>query len=171
MSLSNVWITSDLHLGHPMAAELRGFNSTIEHDYAIVSNMQIIGKRDKLFILGDVVWDNRHLPILNEIPGIKELIIGNHDRLTTREYLKYFTKIHGFRKYKNFWLSHCPIHPQEIYRATGNIHGHIHNGGDTKNIGHPYFNANVDDNNMNPVNFTTIIKWYENGGSHEATSV
>lgn len=154
---SNVWFVSDLHLGHGHAAKMRGFTSVEEHDAAIVANLQVVGRKDKLFILGDVVWNNNSLKLLSDIPGTKELIIGNHDTLTTKEYLKYFTKVHGFRKYKNFWLSHCPIHPQEIYRCTGNIHGHIHNGGATDNLGHPYFNVNVDCNGMNPTNFSTIL--------------
>lgn len=164
MALSNVWFTSDLHLGHEHAATMRGFDSVVEHDWTLIANLQIIGRKDKLFILGDAVWNNKSLKLLNEIPGTKELIIGNHDSLTTKEYLKYFTKVHGFRKYNNFWLSHCPIHPQEVFRCTGNIHGHIHNGGATKNLGYPYFNVNTDCNNLNPVNLTTIQKWFENGG-------
>ncbi|NIP43115.1 MAG: hypothetical protein GWO28_10505, partial [candidate division Zixibacteria bacterium] len=132
MALSNIWLASDLHLGHEGAAKHRGFDSISDHDEMIIDNFQsLICKRDKLFILGDVVWNNKSLKLLAEIPGTKELIIGNHDTLSTREYLKYFTKVHGFRGYKEFWLSHCPIHPQEIYRCRGNIHGHLHKGAAT----------------------------------------
>jgi calcineurin-like phosphoesterase family protein len=159
--LSNIWFTSDLHLGHKGAASHRGFTSVVEHDWTIISNLNsVVRKRDKLFILGDVCWNNKSLLLLNDIPGIKELIIGNHDTLSTNEYLKYFTKVHGFRKYDKFWLSHCPIHPQELIRGRGNIHGHIHTGGMTGNLGHPYFNVNVDMNNMCPVNLDTIISFY-----------
>ena len=30
-----------------------------------------------------------------------------------------------FKKY-GFWLSHCPVHPNEL-RHKKNIHGHVHN--------------------------------------------
>ena len=162
MSLSNIWFTSDTHLGHKSIAKHRGFSSIEEHDAAVVENMQVIGKRDKLFILGDVAWKRKDLYLLNEIPGTKELIIGNHDTLPTEEYLKYFNKVHGFRQYKHLWLSHCPIHPQEIYRCRGSVHGHLHNGAATKNIGGDYFNVNLDYNDMKPVNFTVIDEYFTN---------
>lgn len=152
-----VWMTSDLHLGHPMSAKLRGFNSVEEHDSTIIYNIKTLcGKRDKLFILGDVAWNMKSIEQLSELSQTKELIIGNHDILNTQVYLKYFTKVHGFRRYKNFWLSHCPIHPQEIYRCKGNIHGHIHNGGGTKELYKPYYCVNTDFHNFHPVRFETI---------------
>jgi calcineurin-like phosphoesterase family protein len=121
----------------------------------------VIGKKDKLFILGDAAFSNKALPLIGEINGTKELIIGNHDGLTTKAYLEYFTKVHGFRQYKGFWLSHAPIHPQEIYRCRGNIHGHIHNGAATPPLPYPYYNVNVDFNKMQPVNFDTIEAWFK----------
>lgn len=168
MALSNIWFTSDLHLGHSGAAHHRGFNDVVEHDWTIITNLRsVVGKKDKLFILGDVCWNDHSLKLLEEIPGIKELIIGNHDTLQTKKYLKYFTKVHGFRGYREYWLSHCPIHPQEIFRTKGNIHGHIHNGAATTNIGYPYFNVNVDCNNMCPVNMDTIDHFFKTKGEED----
>ena len=161
MSISNVWFASDLHLGHSAIAKHRGFSSVEEHDSAILHNFQCIKRKDKLFLLGDVVWNDKSLKLLDEIPGIKELIIGNHDRLQTKKYLKYFVKVHGFRKYQDLWLSHCPIHPQEVYWCKGNVHGHIHKGAGTEDLGGSYFNVNVDFNKMSPTNFLTIQKYYE----------
>lgn len=160
--MDNVWFTSDLHLGHPASAEIRGFYSVEEHDSTIIYNIKsLCGKKDKIFILGDVAWSQESIKLLNELPQTKELIIGNHDTMVTATYLKYFTKVHGFRQYKGFWLSHCPIHPQEIYRCTGNIHGHLHNGAATPPLCLPYFNVNVDYNNYHPVNFSIIKAIYE----------
>jgi len=158
---SNVWFTSDLHLGHKNVAKMRGFDSIEEHDAVIIDNLQTIGKRDKIFILGDLVWHHKHLPVFDNIPGVKELIIGNHDTLSTKEYLKYFNKVHGFRGYKGFWLSHPPIHEQEIVRKRGNIHGHVHNGASTDKLPYPYYCVNVDFNDMKPVNFDTIMDWFK----------
>lgn len=103
MSGGNVWFTSDLHLGHENIAILRGFKNADEHDAAIVENFnQLVGKRDKLFILGDVAWKKEKLKLLAKIPGVKELIIGNHDTFSTQSFLQYFNKVHGFRGYKGF---------------------------------------------------------------------
>lgn len=162
MALSNVWFTSDLHLGHMFAARARGFESTEEHDDAVIEGINsTIGKRDKLFILGDAAFSKAGLGKLAQITGIKELIIGNHDTYKTEDYLRDFVRVHGFRQYKGFWLSHCPIHPQEIYRCHGNIHGHIHKGAATKPLPLPYFNVNVDFWDLKPVNFDTILSNYD----------
>lgn len=157
----NVWFTSDWHLGHNKVALLRGFNSVEEHDNHIISNInKAVGKRDKLFVLGDVAWKQSYL---DKLSGIicrnMELIIGNHDTLQTTEYLKYFTKVHGFRKYKDVWLSHCPIHPQEMYRCRTNVHGHLHRGAGTPPLGFPYFNVNVDYNDYEPIGYSRIMNY------------
>jgi calcineurin-like phosphoesterase family protein len=156
--LSNVWFTSDLHLGHELAAKNRGFASVEEHDAAIIYNInKVVNKNDKLFILGDLAMNKQKLEQLSEIRcRNKELLIGNHDLYQTQHYLRWFTKVHGFRKYENYWLSHCPVHPQEMYRTKGNIHGHIHKGAATHELPLPYYNVNVDFHNCNPVNFTWI---------------
>ena len=162
LKMSNVWFSSDLHLGHRTMARLRGFNSPEEHDEHILSKLQVVGKKDKLFVLGDVAWKKEHLAQLKSTPGVKELIFGNHDKLHAREYLTIFQKLHGFRNYKNFWLSHCPILPQEI-RRMGNIHGHIHktNTITTQPEDQRYFNVNIDMNDMNIVNFDTILERFK----------
>jgi len=158
----SVWFTSDLHIGHPKIAELRGFSTVKEHDDTIIHNISSkLLKRDKLFILGDVVWKPMHLRRLDEISCYKELLFGNHDKLSTKEYMKYFQKLHGFVRYKNFWLSHCPIHPQEIHRCMGNIHGHIHNKAATKPLDKPYYCVNLDFHDLFPVQFETIRDSFE----------
>jgi calcineurin-like phosphoesterase family protein len=61
----------------------------------------------------------------SELPGKKILIRGNHDTLPTLAYLHYFDEVYGLLKYKEFWLSHAPIHPDEL-RNKINLHGHVH---------------------------------------------
>lgn len=170
---SNVWFTSDLHLGHPgTALKHRGFHSVEEHDEHIIAELnRLVKKKEKLFILGDVVWSNKHLKLLDNIVcKNKELIIGNHDQLMTKEYLKHFTKVHGFRKFRNMWLSHCPIHPQEMYRCVANVHGHLHNGAATPPLPFPYINVNVDYNRFKPVNLDEIEAIIEKGSGNEGSN-
>lgn len=117
--MSKVFFISDLHIYHKnimkFAGEHRSAPSPEEHDEWLIGRINSrVRNRDKLFILGDVVWRGNDLSVMKRINGQKELIVGNHDEYPMTEYLKYFDKVHAFRKYKNFWLSHCPIHPAEL---------------------------------------------------------
>ena len=142
----SVFITSDLHLGHELASKCRGFANTTEHDDYIIKilKIQCFNKRMLLWILGDVAMKMEALDRLSEIPCEKRLVRGNHDTFKDNVYRKYFTKIHGFLRYKSMWLSHCPIHPQEMYRCKGNVHGHIHMNTQSPLLPYPYFNVNWD---------------------------
>lgn len=163
--VSDVWFTSDWHFSHKSIATLRGFSSVEEHDNTIIDNINaVVTKKSKLFVEGDVVMNKKVLPILERINCKNmDLIFGNHDQASIHEYLKYFQKVHGFRRYKSFWLSHAPIHPQEMSRCRGGIHGHIHSNSDSNPLSLPYFNVNVDakGNNMSPVNFGRILEVFD----------
>lgn len=141
--MANVFFISDLHLGHrnilKFSGDYRDGDTTEQHDEILIHKINTrVQKNDKLFILGDVVWKGHDLSVLNRIRGQKELIIGNHDTYNITEYQKYFAKIHGFRKFNGFWLSHSPIHPDEL-RGRKNIHGHVHHNYIMKKfLGYPY---------------------------------
>lgn len=122
---------ADLHLGHKgivgySGPERGGVTTTDEHDQWIVDQWNsVCNKGDTIWILGDVCMDIEKLPLLAKMKGTKKLILGNHDEFPLEEYAKYFDYIHGFEKYKGFWLSHAPIHPEEL-RGKINVHGHVH---------------------------------------------
>ena len=65
--------------------------------------------------------------ISTQVCGRKVLICGNHD--TDHNPMKilceYFDEVYSLYKWHEFWLSHCPIHPDEL-RGKLNIHGHVH---------------------------------------------
>lgn len=158
-----VFFTSDLHLGHRFGAKARGFNDTLDHDLTIVQNINnSVHKNDKLFVLGDVLFSDSAFGSLHMINCRNtEMLFGNHDQYPIKKYLGFFSKIHGFRSYRQMWLSHCPIHPQEVFRFKGNIHGHIHNGGATGDLEDPrYYNVNVDFNDLKPVPLEVIEEHY-----------
>ncbi len=157
----SVFITSDLHLGHPKLADLRGFNSVSEHDDAIMHELSKLGKRTKLFILGDIAWNETAFSKLSELECTMDAVLGNHDTLSAKVYAETFNKVYGMVRYKNLWLSHCPIHQQEMYRCMGNVHGHIHKGAGTPPLPYPYFNVNVDFNDTKPVSFLSVLDWFE----------
>jgi len=157
----SAYLTSDLHLGHKNVAIKRGFSSVEEHDSHIIEGLSGLGKRDKLFILGDVAHRLKDLIKLSSLKCTMDLVAGNHDQLRATAYASIFNKVYGLIKYKNFWLSHCPIHPQEMYRCVGNIHGHIHMNTDSELLSLPYFNVNVELHDYKPVPFLSIVEKFE----------
>lgn len=131
MSGSKKWVISDLHLGHKnilkYSGEWRGGTTAEEHDEWIISQWNsVVRKQDLVYLLGDVAFGEDSLHLVRRLKGEKKLIRGNHDILTTTSYLKYFNNVYGLYSHKGvFWLSHAPIHPQEL-RGRLNIHGHVH---------------------------------------------
>jgi calcineurin-like phosphoesterase family protein len=128
--VSNVYFISDLHLGHEgalkWARDFREGKDIHEHDQILMDKINsVVTKRDTLYVLGDVTFRNNHLFYMHQIPCRMILVRGNHDNLSTKEYLSVFDEVHGLIKYKGFWLSHAPIHPHEL-RGSKNIHGHVH---------------------------------------------
>lgn len=127
--MSRVFFISDLHLGHSRILEFGGKfrdgDDVNEHDHTlIVKHNATVTKRDLIYILGDVCM-HKDISILGELNGRKILVRGNHDQHPASEYLKYFEDIRGICRYKQHWISHCPIHPAEL-RGKDNIHGHVH---------------------------------------------
>ena len=123
--MSRVWYTSDLHFGHMLVADIRGYSHPTGHDLAITEEWQrIVKKDDTVYVLGDIATSGYAyaLDIIKHLPGRKHLIAGNHDpvhpmhRQTAaakqREWLDTFETIMPFaRKRLNrieFLLSHFP---------------------------------------------------------------
>lgn len=130
--MSKKWIISDLHFGHEnilkFSGSLRGGTNSKEHDEWLLDQINsVLKKGDLLYILGDVALTEDALKLVKQIKaGNRILIRGNHDIYATKQYLEYFQQVYGLLSYKGtFWLSHAPIHPQEL-RGRYNISGHIH---------------------------------------------
>lgn len=127
----NVLFISDFHLGHRAIIKhqqgLRPVYSVQQHDDWVINQCLSVGatKRTLWYILGDVAMQPELVSRVDELPGRKILIPGNHDLLDTQVYLKHFEKIlGGFKKY-GMWITHMPLHPLEL-RDKVNIHGHCH---------------------------------------------
>lgn len=123
----SVYFCSDLHFGHKNIQKFR-LHVTSEEDnrQQIVDDWnKKVSKRDVVYVLGDACFTMETVDTFAQLPGRKILIRGNHDQLDTQVYLKYFEGVYGLLKYKEFWLSHAPIHPQEL-RGRVNLHGHVH---------------------------------------------
>ncbi len=126
--MSNIHLFSDPHFGHNNMAIKRGFSSSKEMEEHIVKSWnKVISKRDVVWILGDITMEKDNYLILNELNGIKKIVLGNHDMPQhVPSLLKHVNYVCGMFKLKNYILTHCPIHESEIKRFTKNIHGHTH---------------------------------------------
>ena len=126
--MTQVWFCSDLHFGHKNIQKFRGeFISSEEENRKQIKEdwINTVSKRDIVYCLGDACFTTETLQDFGELPGHKYLIRGNHDLLDNGAYAKYFNLLPGLFKYKEFWLSHHPIHPDEL-RGRVNLHGHVH---------------------------------------------
>ena len=137
--MSVVRFISDYHFGHEICAtKFRGFSSVDEmNEHIIKEHNKIVHKKDLTYILGDITMENsKYYHLLDRMNGRKKVILGNHDMLKdVPELLKYVDGVAAMVKYKGIFLTHCPIHPQELeYRVSRNIHGHLHEFNVTKNI-------------------------------------
>ena len=127
------YVIGDLHFGHRRITEFRPQFETMEQHEAHVMACwrSVVRERDKVWVLGDAAFSLEGLLKLGELPGTKFLVRGNHDELSTMQYLTVFAEVYGIVKYKRrgrraVWLSHAPIHPDEL-RGRMSFHGHVHN--------------------------------------------
>jgi calcineurin-like phosphoesterase family protein len=129
--LSKKYVISDLHLGHKnilkFSGPLRGGTTPEEHDEWIHHQWNsVVQKCDLVYVLGDVAMNSTALQSVRKLKGQKVLVRGNHDVESAQKYLEYFSTIQGIISFRGvFWLTHAPIHPQEL-RGRLNIHGHVH---------------------------------------------
>ena len=132
--MSSVFFISDLHLGHknvlnfsPCRKYWAGSDDIDVHDEWLADTWNdTITKRDKVFILGDVAWNANALRKMKTWNGTKVVVKGNHDnRIQMSEWYNIFNDVWGLGRYKNLWLSHCPVREDEI-RGDYNVHGHLH---------------------------------------------
>lgn len=137
--MANVWFTSDLHFGHKNIHKFRLEVSSEEENRQRIKDdwNRLVTKRDDVYVLGDAAFTTETIEDFKGLPGRKFLVRGNHDDLDTQIYLKYFSAVYGLKKYKEFWLSHAPIHPDEL-RGKINLHGHVHYASIQREVNTPY---------------------------------
>lgn len=153
----NIYFTSDFHFGHKNILKYRPeFKSIKDHDECILDSISKLKKRDILYILGDIIMDcenyDWYITQFKKMSCRFKIVLGNHDSL--RLYYEDRFELHlPLFSYKNIWVSHCPIHENEIRGRIGNIHGHLH-----KCIidNYKYVNVNVDVNDYNFLNIHDV---------------
>ncbi len=162
--MSCVYMTSDWHLGHKKAFTFSGtFPSQEEREGTIIENyMSNITKRDIVWFLGDIAFTLEDLTVIKKLPGDKRLLLGNHDldkcgktdKVPIEQIVLTFDQVFGMCKYKYAWLTHSPIHPDEL-RGSINIHGHVHDNTLSDNR---YFNACLENTDFKPIKYQEILQ-------------
>ncbi len=121
MNIENIWLASDLHLGHDkLHTPSPGYQHRevgFEEKFFEGANA-CIGKKDLLILLGDIAFNKQAywFSRIKEIPGEKVLVMGNHDRNRVNWYYKWgFSNVIEFAKSTilkhwmgNILLSHIP---------------------------------------------------------------
>lgn len=157
--MANVFFIGDTHFGHKRICEFepdyRPFSSVDKHDEELVKRWNsVVRPKDIVWHLGDFSFGDK-LPIAARLNGIKRLVMGNHDLRPAAEYLQYFERVFGMVGYKEFLLSHMPVHPDQIYRWKANIHGHMHSKAiaDTR-----YINVSCEQIDLTPISMDELRK-------------
>lgn len=152
--MREVFFIGDLHFGHKNILkyesehrvykgfnEVRPFKDIDEHDEYLVNQWnKVVGEKDIVFVLGDFCFGRDNISIASCLNGTKRLIMGNHDVYPAAIYLEYFERLHGALFYKEYLLTHIPVHPNHA-RSIINVHGHLH-----------HFNVKNEETNLTYIN-------------------
>jgi calcineurin-like phosphoesterase family protein len=159
---------SDLHLFHNRILEKfnRPFSSVEEMHEMIINNWKNKVKADDtVYILGDVgMYHPKEIGnILNNLPGHKILITGNHDfkNIHSGSYKKVFDKITSYLEIedngRNVILFHYPIEDWNgKYREYYHLHGHIHNNEESLSQKERRFNVSAEVVDYTPVSLDEL---------------
>ena len=135
-----IFFTSDNHFGHKKIVEFcpktRPFKDVDEHDRVMISTWQSqVGQDDIVFCLGDFSFSeaDRTRNIIDQLPGTKVLIYGNHDKVikSNIDIQKRFFSIENYMRCNiddtHVVLFHFPIAEWDMMHRGGfHFHGHVH---------------------------------------------
>lgn len=125
-----IWITTDSHLNHDNIIKYE--NRPADYGQRIIDNWKaVVAPTDTVIHLGDVIFKRRYelRGILEQLPGIKILTVGNHDKRTGTNgwFLRMgFNYVCHSHSYKNILFSHKPLDLAEYPGMEYNVHGHFH---------------------------------------------
>lgn len=164
------FLIADLHLGHKKIVEFlnedgtkcRPWTNVDEMNEALIGNWnKVVQSKDKVYLLGDIVFGKSNLHLLDRLNGDKVLIRGNHDIQDTEVYLSYFRDIRASWPIGDAIMTHIPIHPQSLTRWKYNIHGHLHGYkvlGSDKRPDPKYICVSCEQVNYTPISFGEVEK-------------
>lgn len=171
--MTATFVVSDTHFGHKLmvngthedGTKLRPWNTTEEHDEALVARWNAVVKpKDRVYHLGDVAIYRRAVTTIARCHGRKILIKGNHDIFKLKDYLPHFDDIRAYRVFTEtpvrLVLSHIPLHTSSLQRFGCNIHGHLHHlavRDRDGNLDARYRNVCVEHTNYAPLSLDAIL--------------
>lgn len=176
--MANVFLISDTHFGHTNickfrradGTKLRPWDDVQEMDHTLIQNWNnVVGANDKVYHLGDVFINRRHRFILDGLNGRKVLIKGNHDIFDLNSYTPFFKDIRAYHVLDKFILSHVPIHPQQMERFAGNIHGHLHEHQvrqENGDLDPRYLTVCVEHIRFTPVELSVAMQYFKDNGAY-----
>ena len=163
-----LFLIADTHFGHSKACSfldknnqrIRPWDSVEEMDEAMVQNgNKVVGPKDTVYHLGDVVIPRKSLSILSRLNGKKALVRGNHDIYKLSDYSPYFYDIRGAHVKDRYLMTHIPCHRDSVSESyIANIHGHLHCNTVTKD-GEPdplYFCVCVEQIDFTPIPWEVV---------------
>lgn len=177
--MTKTFFTSDTHFFHENIIGFcnRPFGSVDHMNDALIKNWNmVVSEKDHVWFLGDFSFgkDNQTEGILQQLKGIKHLVVGNHDRkgrsqaLFNKNWERCFVDRHDYTRLKvdgyKLVLCHFPFASWE--RGYVNLHGHLHNAAGYKNKYRQY-DVGVDANNYTPVILEDALKKAEAGDKPE----
>ena len=130
---------SDLHLNHAKIIDYCGrpYKNADEMNEAIIKNInKKVGKRDTLYILGDVGFGSVEeiVSLLKRINAKKILVEGNHDKryLKHQDFLDCFQSTHEILEIsdhqKKVVMFHYPMLSwNRAFHGSIHLYGHVHN--------------------------------------------
>ena len=125
----------------------------------------IVGKRDRIICLGDLVW-GKNLGIISRLNGEIILLRGNHDNMHEDKYIRAgITRVLPgpvkSRAHK-IVLSHEPLVQPVSYPHCLNIHGHTHSYGGRltgpMDISIMHYSVSVEMHDFKPITLRDILK-------------
>jgi len=138
--MSKVFLTSDNHFSHrnisKFCPKTRPDSDIDEMNRKMIARWQEqVAPDDDVFVLGDVFFCDytKALSIINQLPGNKYLIYGNHDKVI-RDNKKLQEQFISVQEYKEIYalgalwcFFHYPIMEwHDMHKGAYHCHGHIH---------------------------------------------
>jgi len=172
-----IWFTSDWHLNHRNIIKYceRPFKNVHHMNKAILENYhKVVKEDDQVYFLGDMTMDGpsnklKYESLFNSLPGMKHLVLGNHDRFKPFDYHELgFVSVHTALKQTfghidiafgqaDFFMAHDPAWAQlpETLWICGHVHNHWKSMKTDKNT--IIINVGVDVWDFKPVSFDEVV--------------
>ena len=162
------FFTADLHFGHnnvinftnPDGTKTRPFDTVEDMEDAYVqAHNEVVKPTDRVYMLGDIAFNQRGLNKVKAMNGIKILVKGNHDNLKLHKYVDVFKDVRGCHVTNGIVFTHIPIHVDQLGRFGCNVHGHLHSNRVLLDgaIDPRFLCISVEQTDMKPIHFEDMV--------------